>query len=215
MVITIDGPSGVGKSTVARAVANILSISYLDTGAMYRAATLAVIREGVDVTIETELLDVLARHTIGYAEIGITLDGEPVASDVRSEEVTDEVSAVSAHAGVRSQLVEMQRRWVADQDGDAVVEGRDIGTVVFPDARVKIYLSATPLVRAQRRAGDAEASGKTVAEIAAQISARDHTDSTRMASPLRAAEDAVVIDTSELSIDEVVDEILQYVSADV
>ena len=182
---------------------------------MYRAATLAVIREGVDVTIETELLDVLARHTIGYAEIGITLDGEPVASDVRSEEVTDEVSAVSAHAGVRSQLVEMQRRWVADQDGDAVVEGRDIGTVVFPDARVKIYLSATPLVRAQRRAGDAEASGKTVAEIAAQIAARDHTDSTRMASPLRAAEDAVVIDTSELSIDEVVDEILQYVSADV
>ena len=124
MVITIDGPSGVGKSTVARAVANILSISYLDTGAMYRAATLAVIREGVDVTIETELLDVLARHTIGYAAIGITLDGEPGASDVRSEEVTDEVSAVSAHAGVRSQLVEMQRRWVADQDGDAVVEGR-------------------------------------------------------------------------------------------
>ena len=212
MVVAIDGPSGVGKSTVSRAVAERLGISYLDTGATYRAATLAVVRVGIDVTSEQAVLDELAHHSIDYTEIGIVLDGESAAFDVRSDEVTANVSAVSAHPRVRIAIVEMQRRWVENHGDKAVVEGRDIGTVVFPDAPVKTYLTASPLVRAMRRSGDAEASEKSVEEIAAEIEARDHADSTRKASPLRPAADALVIDTSELTIIEVVDRILRLVT---
>jgi len=213
VVVAIDGPSGVGKSTVSQAVASELGLGYLDTGSTYRAATLAVVRSGVDVADEAGVLAELECHSIDYTEIGIVLDGESVAFDVRSDEVTRNVSAVSALPNVRSAIVEMQRRWVDVRDGDAVVEGRDIGTVVFPDAPVKIYLIASPLVRAKRRAGDAEASGKTVEEIAAEIEARDHADSTRAASPLRPASDAIIVDTSELTIDEVVAQIVESVSA--
>jgi cytidylate kinase len=195
-------------------VADRLGLGYLDTGATYRAATLAVVRAGVDIGSEEAILVELAEHGIDYTEIGIMLDGESVAFDVRSDEVTKSVSAVSAHPKVRAEIVEMQRRWVDNNDGDAVVEGRDIGTVVFPDAPVKIYLTARPLVRAQRRAGDAEADGRSVEEIAASIEARDHADSTRKSSPLRPAEDATVIDTSELTVSEVVDRILGVVARD-
>ena len=208
MVVTIDGPSGVGKSTVSRAVADLLGIGYLDTGATYRAATLAAVRAEVDITSEKDLLTELANHSIGYTDLGIELDGESVAIDVRSNAVTGAVSAVSAHPKVRAEVVEMQRGWVSDHGGDAVVEGRDIGTVVFPDAPLKIYLTASPLVRATRRAGDSEAAGKSVDEIAAEIAARDHADSTREASPLRPAADAFIIDTSDLTISEVVAEIV-------
>jgi len=211
-VIAIDGPSGVGKSTVSRSVAQRLGVGYLDTGATYRAATLAMVLAGIDITSEQAILDELANHSIGYNEIGIVLDGESVAFDVRSDEVTRNVSVLSAHPTVRSAIVGMQRRWVDDRDGDAVVEGRDIGTVVFPDAPVKIYLTASPLVRATRRSGDAEASDKSIEEIVAEIEARDHADSTRKASPLRPADDALVIDTSELTIDQVVDRILGLVT---
>jgi len=208
VVVAIDGPSGVGKSTVSKAVASALGIGYLDTGATYRAATLAVVRSGIDTADESAILAELEEHSIDYTEIGITLDGESVAFDVRSDEVTRNVSAVSAHQKVRAAIVAIQRRWVDLRDGDAVVEGRDIGTVVFPDAPVKIYLTARPLVRATRRSGDAEASGKSVEDIAAEIEARDHADSTRAASPLRPADDAITIDTSDLSINEVVARIL-------
>ena len=208
MVVTIDGPSGVGKSTVSRVVADRLGIRYLDTGATYRAATLAAVRAEVDITSEEDLLTELADHTIDYTNLGIELDGESVAIDVRSYAVTSAVSAVSAHPQVRTEVVEMQRGWVREHGGDAVVEGRDIGTVVFPDALLKIYLTASPLVRATRRAGDSEAAGKSVDEIAAEIAARDHADSTREASPLRPALDALIIDTSDLTISEVVDEIV-------
>lgn len=211
MVIAMDGPSGVGKSTVSRKVADRLGLSYLDTGATYRAATLAVVQAGIDIGAEDAILNELAEHNIDYAESGIMLDREPVAVAVRSDEVTRNVSALSAHPRVRTVIVDMQRRWVQDQGGAAVVEGRDIGTVVFPDAPVKIYLTASPLVRARRRAGDAEAQGRTVEEIAAAIEARDHADSTRTASPLRPADDATVIDTSELSIEEVVESIISIV----
>lgn len=207
----MDGPSGVGKSTVSRKVADRLGLSYLDTGATYRAATLAVVQAGIDIGAEDAILSELAEHDIDYAESGIMLDREPVAVAVRSDEVTRNVSALSAHPRVRTVIVDMQRRWVQDQGGAAVVEGRDIGTVVFPDAPVKIFLTASPLVRARRRAGDAEAQGRTVEEIAAAIEARDHADSTRTASPLRAADDATVIDTSELSIEEVVESIISIV----
>lgn len=213
MVVAIDGPSGVGKSTVSRAVADALGLGYLDTGATYRAATLAIVRSGIDVTDGASVLEELEGHSIDYTEIGIILDGESVAFDVRSDEVTQNVSAVSAHANVRAAIVEIQRRWVDNRDGNAVVEGRDIGTVVFPDAPVKIFLTASPLVRATRRSGDAEAGGKTVEEIATEIAARDHADSTRKASPLRPAEDAIEIDTSALTIDSVVARILETVVA--
>ncbi len=212
MVVAIDGPSGVGKSTVSRAVAAQLGLSYLDTGATYRAATLVVLRAGIDPYSEASIISELSDHSIDYSEIGILLDGESVAFDVRSDEVTKNVSAVSAHPRVRSEIVTMQRRWVEDKDGDAVVEGRDIGTVVFPDAAVKIYLTARPLVRATRRSRDAEASGKSLEDIADEIEARDHADSTRKASPLRPAEDATVIDTSELDIDAVVQTIIDLAS---
>lgn len=208
MVVTIDGPSGVGKSTVSRAVADRLGIGYLDTGATYRAATLAAVRAEVDITSEEDLLTELADHSIDYTNLGIELDGESVSIDVRSNAVTSAVSAVSAHPQVRAEVVEMQRDWVRNRGGEAVVEGRDIGTVVFPDALLKIYLTASPLVRATRRAGDSEAAGKSVNEIAAEIAARDHADSTREASPLRPAVDALIIDTSDLTISEVVDEIV-------
>ena len=208
MVIAIDGPSGVGKSTVSRAVAAILGLAYLDTGATYRAATLAVLDAGIDINDERSVLVELEQHSIDYDERGIILDGESVAFNVRSDAVTSSVSVVSAHPLVRTEIVDIQRRWVELHDQNAVVEGRDIGTVVFPHATVKVFLTASPEVRAQRRAGDSESDGQTVAEIAASLAERDQADSTRKASPLRPADDAEVIDTGQLGIDEVVESII-------
>ena len=209
MVIAIDGPSGVGKSTVSRAVATAVGLAYLDTGATYRAATLAVLDAGVDVTDENAVLEELDLHDIDYDERGILLDGESVAFNVRSDAVTANVSVVSAHPLVRSEIVGIQRRWVDHHEGAAVVEGRDIGTVVFPDASTKVFLTASPEVRARRRAGDTEAGGRSVAAIAAALAARDEADSTRKASPLRPADDAVIIDTGDLAIDQVVQAVVE------
>jgi cytidylate kinase len=208
VLIAIDGPSGVGKSTVSRAVAQRLNLAYLDTGATYRAATLAIVRANVDVSSESDILSELDHHTIDYTNAGIVLDDESAALEIRSDGITRNVSSVSAHPRVRAAIVDVQRRWVTDHNGEAVVEGRDIGTVVFPDAPVKIYLTASPLVRAKRRAGDAEVAGQSLEEIATAIEARDHADSTRKASPLMPADDALIIDTSELSIGEVVQRII-------
>ncbi|KAA3637079.1 MAG: (d)CMP kinase [Armatimonadetes bacterium] len=204
MVIAVDGPSGVGKSTVSRLVAKNLGLAFLDTGATYRAATLAILEAGVDPSDGSEVLSELSSHSIDYDERGVLLDGRSVAFDVRSDAVTGAVSAVSAHPSVRAEVVDMQRRWVEYHDGRAVVEGRDIGTIVFPDAQVKIYLTASPMVRATRRASDSEAGGKSVDEIADALAQRDHADSTREASPLRPADDAVIIDTGAMTIEEVV-----------
>ncbi len=204
MVIAIDGPSGVGKSTVSRRVAEILGLALLDTGATYRAATLAVLEAGVDPFDESGVLSELSGHSIDYDDRGVLLDGRTVAFDVRSDAVTRAVSAVSAHPLVRAEVVNMQRRWVENHDGRAVVEGRDIGTIVFPDAPLKVYLIASPMVRATRRASDSEAGGKSVEEIADALAQRDYADSTRVASPLRPADDAVIIDTGEMAIEEVV-----------
>lgn len=204
VVVAIDGPSGVGKSTVAKAVAQRLGLAYLDTGSTYRAATLITLSHGIDVCDEEAILAELAAHDIDYGGEGVEVDGVNVAMDVRTPEVTANVSAVSAHPRVREHIVAIQRDWVRRHGDAAVLEGRDIGTVVFPDAVVKVYLTARPEVRALRRAGDTEAANSSVEQIAEKLAARDKADSTRAASPLRAANDAEIIDTSDIDIDEVV-----------
>lgn len=208
MIVAIDGPGGVGKSTVSRGVAEDLSLPYLDTGSTYRAATLAVLRAGIDVSDERAILELLEDHEIDYHDAGVILDGIVVAADVRSEDVTANVSAVSAHPEVRRRIVQLQRDWVEKRGGSAVVEGRDIGTVVFPQAPVKVFLTARAEIRAARRSGDAEAATLTVSDIRAALEARDTADAERDASPMRPAADAHVIDTSDLDVDQVIAAVL-------
>jgi CMP/dCMP kinase len=202
-VFALDGPSGTGKSTVARRLASRLGARYLDTGAMYRAATVAVLRGGVDLADPVAVTRVVETAKIVIStdpeHVSITLDGEPVDLEIRSAETTAAVSAVSAVAAVRAILVDAQRELIAD--GEIVVEGRDIGSVVWPTARPKVYLTASPAARAQRRAGEVNGD---VATVAADIRRRDDLDSTRAASPLVRAVDAIELDTTHLDIDQVV-----------
>jgi cytidylate kinase len=211
VVIAIDGPGGVGKSTVTRAVANELGYDYLDTGATYRAATVAVLQNGIDPTDEDAVIACVRDIEIDYRNGAILLNGDDVSVAVRSEAVTSAVSAVSAIPDVRTQIVAGQRAWVAARGGAAVVEGRDIGTVVFVDAPVKVFLTANAEVRASRRAGDAEAGGKSVTLIKSDLDRRDQFDAGRAVSPMQAADDAVMLDTSEMSVAEVVGAILEMV----
>jgi cytidylate kinase len=203
VVVAVDGPAEVGKSTVARAVAAQIGASYLDTGAFYRAATLAVIEAGVDPDDHAAVVEVTRGVRLDYAGGAMLLDDRDVSAACRSPEVTALVSAVSAIPAVREIVVQAQRDWVARHGGHAVVEGRDIGTVVFPDAPLKVFLVADPGVRARRRAGDREAKGHELGDIERGLVARDAADSTRSASPLAPASDAVMIDTSWLRVDEV------------
>ena len=211
MVIAIDGPGGVGKSTVSNRVATALGLPHLDTGSTYRAAGLMALRSGAELEDAIAVVDSIRDADISI-ELGVvSVDGTEVTEALRSDAVTSASSAVAKHPEVRAGIVALQRSWVADHGGSAVVEGRDIGTVVFPDAPVKIYLTARPEVRAARRANDAEAGSKTRDQIAAELAARDHADSTRATSPLRPADDAVIVDTSDLDIDGVVKTILDVV----
>jgi CMP/dCMP kinase len=211
--VTLDGPSGTGKSSVARAVATRLGAAYLDTGAMYRAATVAVLDAGVD----PEDADAVARVVAGAAiEVGtdaateeVRVGGQDVAARIRGAEVTRAVSAVSAVPAVRRQLVAQQRELV-ESAGAVVVEGRDIGTVVLPDATVKIYLTAAPEARAERRAlqlGITEPA--EVAALAADLRRRDEYDSSRADSPLRPARDAVIVDSTDLEQEQTVDRVVE------
>lgn len=210
--VTLDGPSGTGKSSVARGVAARLGAAYLDTGAMYRAATVAVLDAGVDPDdAEAVARTVAEARIVVGTQAGtevVEVDGTDVAVRIRGAEVTRAVSAVSAVPAVRRQLVEQQRALVAGAEA-VVVEGRDIGTVVLPDATLKIYLTAAPEVRAQRRAGQLGVTDPgEIAALAADLRRRDEYDSSRADSPLRPAEDAVVVDSSELSQAAVVDRIV-------
>ncbi|BBY76986.1 cytidylate kinase [Mycolicibacterium parafortuitum] len=209
VVIAIDGPAGTGKSSVARGLARALNARYLDTGAMYRIVTLGVLRAGIDLADTTAIADVAQRVdlAVGFDPDGDRsyLAGEDVSAEIRGDAVTKAVSAVSAVPQVRARLVELQRE-LASAPGSVVVEGRDIGTVVLPAADVKIFLTASAEVRARRRTDQNIANGRPADydAVLADVKRRDHLDSTRAVSPLRAADDAIVVDTSEMNQDEVV-----------
>jgi len=211
-VIAIDGPSGAGKSSAAKKIAETLSWDYLDTGAMYRATALALMRAGVGLEDEAALFRVLRSMRLEQLGTCIFLNDEDVSEAVRSHEITQFVTPVSADGRVREVLVEQQRGigHRGGQRGGFVVDGRDIGTVVFPNAALKIYLTASVEARAQRRFMEQEAKGDamTLDEVAADIQRRDHADSTRAVAPLRKADDAVELDSSGLTLDEVVAKIV-------
>ena len=204
VVIAIDGPAGAGKSTVGRALAARLELDYLDTGAMYRAMTFAALQRGVP---EGDLAEVAAMAPTVSIEIDgdkVMVDGIDATRAIRGREVTEAVSQIAANPDVRAVLVQRQREWVAERGG-GVVEGRDIGSVVFPDADLKLFVTASPRVRAERRVGEI---GGNVDEIEAAIIARDRKDSTRAHSPLTETDDAVVVDTTGMTVEQVVEHIL-------
>jgi len=208
MIIAIDGPAGSGKSTVAKALAQALGLEYLDTGAMYRSVTFAALRHGLDPT-EAEQVARLAR------QVDIRLDGSTVCVDgvdatieIRGTEVTRAVSAVASNSEVRIELVGRQREWAATRGG-GVVEGRDTGSVVFPDALLKVYLTATEEERAARRAR--EVGGIALDQVASDLARRDRADTSRATSPLHAAEDAIVVDTTGMAVAAVVELVLALV----
>lgn len=216
LVIAVDGPAGTGKSSVSRSLARSLGARYLDTGAMYRIVTLAVLRAGIDLD-DVEAVGAAAADVdlaVGYDpdEDRSYLAGEDVSAEIRGDEVTRAASAVSAVLGVRSRLVQLQRELAAGQDS-VVVEGRDIGTVVLPGADVKIFLTASAEERARRRNDQNIASGlgDDYEAVLADVKRRDHLDSTRKVSPLRAADDALVVDTSDMSEPQVVAHLLELV----
>jgi cytidylate kinase len=211
LIIAIDGPSGAGKGTVARAVARALQYPHIDTGAMYRALAWKARQEHVDLADEQAVATIGRRAAFDLEDGRVVIDGHDVATAIRTPEIDAAAAVVARHPAVRRALVERQRAY--GEGGGIVMEGRDIGTVVFPRADVKIYLDADPEERARRRAHDpAHASrGEAVTEVATALAARDHLDKTREASPLAAAPDAIVIDTTRLDIDAVVAQVMAVV----
>jgi len=207
-IVAVDGPSGAGKSTVSRALAARLDLDVLDTGAMYRAVTLAALEAGLALD-DGAALGALAERLVLDVGDRVRLDGRDVTAEIRGPEVTAAVSTVSAHPQVRSVLVERQRAW-ASARGGGVVEGRDIGTVVFPDAPLKVFLVASEEERARRRHHDESAAARAtdVGRVAEDLARRDRLDQSRATSPLAAAEDAVVVDTTDRMVDDVVDELV-------
>jgi cytidylate kinase len=204
MVIAIDGPAGAGKSTVARGVAKALGFTYLDSGAMYRAVALAALERGIDPEDGERLGEMAWDLAIDFDGDTIHLDGKPVEGRIRSPEVTLAASRVSVHPQVRQAMVKRQRELIAT--GDYVAEGRDIGTVVSPNSPLKIFLRADEEERARRRAAD---SGESVAEVRSAMEDRDRRDQDRADSPLRLADAAIDIDTTDLTPDEVVERIVK------
>ena len=216
VVVAVDGPAGTGKSSVSRGLARALHARYLDTGAMYRIVTLAVLRAGIDPSDQAAVAAAAAPVKLSVGcdpdEDRSYLDGDDVSTEIRGNEVTLAVSAVSSVSAVRSRLVDLQRT-LSQGPGNVVVEGRDIGTVVLPDADVKIFLTASAETRARRRNDQNVAAGlpDDYDGVLADVRRRDHLDSTRAVSPLRAASDALVVDTSEMTESEVIAHLLQLV----
>jgi cytidylate kinase len=202
--VAIDGPGGAGKSTLAAALASELGLERLDSGAMYRALALAALRSGLDLADSAALSRLAGSVHLRVVNSEVELEGEDVAAAIRTNEVTRAASVVAAHPGVRAELVARQRAWIAERGG-GVVEGRDIGTVVCPDADLKIYLTAHVTERARRRAAELERDTEAVATDLVQ---RDHHDSTRSVSPLEVAPGAVVIDTTNRSVSSLVEQIV-------
>lgn len=209
MIIAIDGPSGAGKSTLGKMLAKRLGLLYLDTGAMYRAVALAAIRAGVNFEDEEAIADIAEKARIELIgepdKLKIILDGDDVTTEIRSLEIAQAASVVSTNSGVRKVMVRHQREIGRAAPNGCVLEGRDIGSVVFPDADIKFFLTARPEARARRRYEEDKAKGRvsTYEQTLAEINERDQRDVSRSDSPLTIAEDAVVIDTSELDLTEV------------
>ena len=209
IVIAIDGPAGAGKSTIAKALAKKLSLRYLDTGAMYRAVTFAALTRNLDLSNESAIAKVASECVMLIDDDSIIIDGLDATQEIRGQKVTRAVSIVATNSLVRTELRGRQQQWVSEHGG-GVVEGRDIGSVVFPDATLKVYLTASPLVRAKRRV--AQSSGD-VELIAAEIAERDQRDSSRSDSPLMKTSDSVMVDTSNIDVNEVVEHIERLVVA--
>jgi cytidylate kinase len=214
LIIAIDGPSGAGKGTVARAVASRLGYRHVDTGAMYRAVAWKALGAGIELPDEAAVA-AAGEHAVFDLEHGrVVIDGHDVAAAIRTPDIDRAATIVARHPAVRRVLVARQREM--GEGGGVVMEGRDIGTVVFPRADVKIYLDASPEERARRRAADPTHASSKVAQlsdVATALAERDKSDSTRAASPLAVAADAVVIDTTGLSISDVIEQVLQLVAA--
>jgi CMP/dCMP kinase len=214
MIIAIDGPSGAGKSTLGRLIARELKLLYVDTGAMYRAAALAVIESGVSIRDKRAVAEVVERADINLAgdpaSLQVMLDGRDVSQEIRTEEVSHSASVISIIPEVRRTLVNRQRE-LGQRGGGVVLDGRDIGTVVFPQADIKFFLTAAPEERAHRRYDEDRLKERdgSFEETLAEINTRDRRDSTRDDSPLAIAEDAIVIDSTEFSIDEVFEQMMK------
>ncbi|CAB4704421.1 unannotated protein [freshwater metagenome] len=207
VVVAIDGPAGAGKSTVAKALANALKLKYLDTGAMFRAVTSLVLSSGLDTHDEIAVGSIARSMNLVMEHGTVVANGSDVTADIRSMAVTNAVSTVAANSLVRANMRDRQREW-SDHNNGGVIEGRDIGTVVFPDAVLKVYLTASPRVRAERRVAEA---GGNINEIERSIAERDLKDSTRADSPLQESADSVVVDTSNRTIDDIVNSIVELV----
>jgi len=216
LIITIDGPAASGKSTAARLLARELGASFLDTGAMYRAVTLAAMRDGVDLNDEQKLLDVTKTHDFQFSDesgkTNVRIDGSDVTEQIRSPEVTANARYAAASPRVREKLVQMQRQFAASRQ-KIVTEGRDQGTVAFSDANIKFYLTADLAERARRRQAELRAKGRDeiFERILKAIEQRDKSDQNRAFGPLKPAEDAIVVDTTDMSIEQVVEKLAAYV----
>jgi len=212
-VIAIDGPSGAGKSTIGRALSADLGYTYLDTGAMYRAVAVRALERGIAQDDEAAIADAAAQARISFAEAGyrVLLDGHDVTDAIRTREVTKMASAVAKISAVRRELVRQQQQ--LGRSGGVVLDGRDIGSVVFPNAEVKFYLDASPEKRAKRRFDERQGQEASYEAILEDIRARDHQDMTREDSPLVRTPDAVYVETTEMSPDEVIAHLLAVVQA--
>lgn len=217
--IAIDGPAGSGKSTISRLVAEKLGFVYIDTGAMYRALTLKVMQKNIDFSSEEEITELSKNLDIKLSPpegdstwTKVTFDGQDITEDIRKMEVTNNVKHIAKIASVRENMVRLQRNMISDISG-AVMEGRDIGTVVLADAKHKFYVDASFEERIRRRLVELEAKGHPITEeeVADDLKQRDHTDKTRKVGPLKKADDAIFVDTTDLSIDQVVDKIIECV----